>query len=59
LKGIIRKDSVKNFEFLAPRPINTTLNTILLKRLFDKVLTIQDGLNTLSRDYENYERNKP
>ena len=52
------KDSVKNFEFLAPRPINTTLNANLLKRVFGKVLTLQDGLSTLSRDYENYERDK-
>ena len=49
---------MKNFEFLAARPINTTLNANLLKRVFDKVLTLQDGLSALSRDYENYERDK-
>lgn len=56
--NLVVKDSVKNFEFLAPRPVNTTLNAMLLKRVFDKVLTLQDGLSALNRDYENYERDK-
>ena len=55
---LITKNSVKKFEFLAPRPVNTTLNVGLLRSIFNKALTLQDGLNTLSRDYENYERDK-
>ncbi|MBT4290528.1 MAG: SDR family oxidoreductase [Deltaproteobacteria bacterium] len=56
--SLITKNSVKKFKFLTPRPVNTTLNTNLLKRVFDKVLTLQDGLSALNRDYENYERYK-
>jgi dTDP-4-dehydrorhamnose reductase len=56
--SLIKKKSVKKFKFLAQRPVNTTLNTNLLKRVFDKVLTLQDGLSKLRRDYENYERDK-
>ena len=56
--SLITKNSVKKFKFLAPRAVNTTLNTNLLKRVFDKVLTLQDGLSELSRDYENYKRDK-
>lgn len=56
--GLITKNSVKNFDFLAPRPINTTLNANLLKSVFDRELTLQYGLSTLNRDYENYERDK-
>jgi len=56
--NLIVKDSVKNFEFLAPRPINTTLNANLLESVFGRKLTLQDGLSALNRDYENYERDK-
>lgn len=56
--NLIEKNSVRSFEFLAPRPVNTTLNADLLKSVFDKVLTLQDGLSALNRDYENYERDK-
>ena len=56
--NLVVKSSVKTFKFLAPRPMNTTLNADLLMRVFNKVLTLQDGLSALNRDYENYERDK-
>ena len=55
---LITKTSVKNFQFLAPRPLNTTLNANLLRNVFGKILTLQDGLIALKKDYENYERYK-
>jgi dTDP-4-dehydrorhamnose reductase len=56
--SLITKNSVRKFKFSSPRPTNTTLNTKLLKKIFYKVLTLQDGLRALSKDYENYERGK-
>ena len=54
--NLVLKNSVKKFQFLAPRPVNTTLNADLLKRVFDRELRLKDGLSALNRDYENYER---
>lgn len=53
---LIIKNSVKKFQFLAPRPINTTLNTNLLRSEFKKELMLQEGLSTLGKDYENYRK---
>lgn len=55
---LIIKNSVKKFQFLAPRPINTTLNTNLLRSEFKKKLTLQEGLSELGKDYENYRKEK-
>lgn len=55
---LITKNSVKKFQFSAPRPVNTTLNVDVLGSIFNKALTLQDGLIALKKDYENYERNK-
>lgn len=54
--SLITKNSVKKFQFLAPRPINTTLNTNLLRSVFNKVLTLQNGLSVLKKDYKDCER---
>lgn len=55
---LIIKNSVKKFQFLAPRPINTTLNTNLLRSEFKKELTLQEGISALGKDYENYRKEK-
>ena len=50
--NLVVKNSVRNFKFLAPRPINTTLNTYLLSSVFGRALTLQDGVSALKKDYE-------
>jgi len=53
---LITKASVKQLQFLAPRPLNTTLNANLLRSVLGKVLTLQDGLAALKKDYEDFKR---
>lgn len=49
--NLVKKGSVNNVNFSAPRPLNTTLNTDLLRSLFNKTFFLNDGLSELKKDY--------
>lgn len=55
---LIKKNSLDDINFKAPRPKNTTLNVEKLKKLFNLTLHLQDGLNELKKDFLKYEQNK-